>query len=315
MTNSAYRLAVDPTYGFLRVDPTPSVEEVEQYYLNEFYSGEYRQFNDSQLQVQQEQKDFFRLQWQLIHDQCEKFIGPLAGRTLLDIGCGYCQALLYFRERGLQVHGLEPSKEGADYAAAHDIPCVRSGIETMPADLGRRFDVVTLLNVLEHLREPARALIEIRERYLAPAACWRSTCRTSSTIFRPRQMSCMTSANGGSTLRAPELLFAVIAQAAVGAVRLSRGRRRSVLPARDVPALERRLRRQWRARRACHTKRVAFELNLVKHGKLEKLKQFYAALADLELGRQVTIYATPAAGKNSSADRKAQHRVGLTRLS
>ncbi len=133
MTNSAYRLAVDPKYGFLRVDPTPSVEEVEQYYLNEFYSGEYRQFNDSQLEVQQEQKDFFRLRWQLIHDQCEKFIGPLAGRTLLDIGCGYCQALLYFRERGLQVHGLEPSKEGADYATAHDIPCVRSGIETMPA--------------------------------------------------------------------------------------------------------------------------------------------------------------------------------------
>ena len=39
---------------------------------------------------------------------------------------------------------------------------------------------------------------------------------------------------------------------------------------------------------------MAFELNMVKAGKLDKLKKFYAALADVELGRQVTMYATPA---------------------
>ena len=47
MNKPTYRIARDPAYGFLRVDPTPSAEEVEQYYLNEFYSGEYKQFNDS----------------------------------------------------------------------------------------------------------------------------------------------------------------------------------------------------------------------------------------------------------------------------
>ena len=60
--------------------------------------------------------------------------------------------------------------------------------------------------------------------------------------------------------------------------------------------LERRLRRQWRARQCVPQEARGVELNLV-NGKLEKLKQFYAALADLELGREVTIYATPAAGK------------------
>jgi SAM-dependent methyltransferase len=298
MTNSAYRLAVDPTYGFLRVDPTPSVKEVEDYYLNEFYSGEYRQFNDSQLQVQQEQKDFFRLHWQFIHDQCEKFIGPLAGRTLLDIGCGYCQALLYFRERGLQVHGLEPSKEGADYAAAHDIPCVRSGIETMPADLGRRFDVVTLLNVLEHLREPARALIEIRERYLAPGGVLAIDVPNEFNDFQ-------TTANvmhdlGEWWVHAPVHLNYFSPSSLRRLLELCGYR---VVAAEASFPLEMFL--LWNdvyvgngaLGSACHKKRVAFELNLVKHGKLEKLKQFYAALADLELGRQVTIYATPAARK------------------
>ena len=46
----------------------------------------------------------------------------------------------------------------------------------------------------------------------------------------------------------------------------------------------------------CHAKRVAFELNLARLGKLGKLKKFYAALADLELGRQITMYAIPAQG-------------------
>ena len=168
MTISSGRLIPDPKYGFLRVDPTPSVEEVERYYLNEFYSGEYRQFNDSSLEVQQEQQEFFRLHWQLIHDRCEAILGPLKSRALLDIGCGYCQSLLYFRERGLQVHGIEPSKEGAEYGIARNIPVVQCGIETMPVDLGRRFEIVTLLNVLEHLRDPGAALLQIRERYVAP---------------------------------------------------------------------------------------------------------------------------------------------------
>ena len=41
---------------------------------------------------------------------------------------------------------------------------------------------------------------------------------------------------------------------------------------------------------------MAFELNMTHNGKLDKLKKFYAALADIELGRQVTMYATPATG-------------------
>jgi hypothetical protein len=43
---------------------------------------------------------------------------------------------------------------------------------------------------------------------------------------------------------------------------------------------------------ACHRKRVLFEHLLRKHGKGEKLALFYELLADLDLGRQVVVYAT-----------------------
>ncbi len=44
--------------------------------------------------------------------------------------------------------------------------------------------------------------------------------------------------------------------------------------------------------RTCHEKRVYFEHVLRKHGKGEKLARFYQALADLDPGRQVIVYAT-----------------------
>ena len=41
----------------------------------------------------------------------------------------------------------------------------------------------------------------------------------------------------------------------------------------------------------CHKKRVAFEQNLRMHGKTSSLKNFYRSLAELNLGRQITIYS------------------------
>ena len=43
--------------------------------------------------------------------------------------------------------------------------------------------------------------------------------------------------------------------------------------------------------RICHQKRIQFEQNLVKHGHGDKLTDFYSALADLNLGRQIVVYA------------------------
>lgn len=295
MSNPAYRLAVDPEYGFVRVDPTPSADEVEKYYLNEFYTGEYKQFNDSELQVQQAQKDFFRLRYQFIYDQCEAFLGPLAEKTLLDIGCGYCQALLYFKERGLDVHGLEPSKEGAEYGESNGIPVTRAGIESMPSDLGRQFDIVTLLNVLEHLREPARALTEIRERYLKPDGLLAIDVPNEFNDFQ-------TTANkvhklGEWWVHAPVHLNYFSPSSLRGLLERCGYR---VIGAEASFPLEMFL--LWNdvyvgdgeLGGQIHKKRMAFEMNLVQNGKLDKLKKFYAALADLELGRQVTMYATPA---------------------
>ena len=40
-----------------------------------------------------------------------------------------------------------------------------------------------------------------------------------------------------------------------------------------------------------HKKRVNFETNLRKHGQVDKLHEFYQALAKINLGRQIAVYA------------------------
>ena len=49
---NATKLEKHSQYGFLQFKPTPTNEEITEFYANEFYSGEYKRFNDSSLEVQ-----------------------------------------------------------------------------------------------------------------------------------------------------------------------------------------------------------------------------------------------------------------------
>ena len=54
-------------YGFYQINPTPSNEEITKFYTDEFYTGDYKNFNDSSLEVQLNDKEFWH-QWQDMYD-------------------------------------------------------------------------------------------------------------------------------------------------------------------------------------------------------------------------------------------------------
>jgi SAM-dependent methyltransferase len=85
---------------------------------------------------------------------------------LLDIGCGHGDFMLYCRQRGWTVAGLEqPRSPVMELKARLGIDVYElQDLETLPAD---HFDVVTIWHVLEHLPDPARALAQVR-RILKP---------------------------------------------------------------------------------------------------------------------------------------------------
>jgi SAM-dependent methyltransferase len=83
---------------------------------------------------------------------------PSTGR-LLEIGCGHGEFLLEAQARGFEVEGLEYSSHAAREANAQLGPsAVRVGSPESDSLPPAAYDVVAAFDVIEHLRNPVRAL-------------------------------------------------------------------------------------------------------------------------------------------------------------
>lgn len=92
--------------------------------------------------------------------------GEPAGRTLLDVGCGQGQLLRQAAARGFAVTGVEMNPWLASRARATGAEVVEGDFLGSALD-GRRFDVITMLDLIEHLPDPVAALRRCRD-LLAP---------------------------------------------------------------------------------------------------------------------------------------------------
>lgn len=147
------RYVACPVCGLVFLSPRPSSNEVEEYY-RESYDGSYGAAESSA-------------------DRQPVFTSVLAhlsewqeppGR-LLDIGCGDGAFMTVCHEAGWSCTGVEVSKGAAARARS-------KGYEVLsPAELGPdtagRFDVVTLVNVLETVTDPA-AIVQAMARLVKP---------------------------------------------------------------------------------------------------------------------------------------------------
>ncbi len=94
-----------------------------------------------------------------MHFRCDdRELKPLAGRRVLDVGCGaglLCEPLARL---GGEVTGIDAAAENIAVARTHargsglDIEYLHTGIENLDA---RGFDLVTSLEVVEHVADPA----------------------------------------------------------------------------------------------------------------------------------------------------------------
>lgn len=86
--------------------------------------------------------------------------------SLLDIGCGCGFFLKEAGEFGWQVLGVDPSRKSVNHARSLIGDAVVCGtLDEVPAD--RRFDAITLINVLDHMVNPFRQLQKMQD-FLAP---------------------------------------------------------------------------------------------------------------------------------------------------
>jgi 2-polyprenyl-3-methyl-5-hydroxy-6-metoxy-1,4-benzoquinol methylase len=98
-----------------------------------------------------------------------KYLKPckVEGASLLDVGCGNGDFIYEARKSGWITKGIEISSTAVNFAKTiRNLDVVKGSLETLPFD-SETFNVVTILDVLEHVPHPLTTLREIN-RVLKP---------------------------------------------------------------------------------------------------------------------------------------------------
>lgn len=292
MSDQKYRLKKHSQYGYFFVDPTPTPQEIESFYKNEFYSTQRPNFNDSQLVVQQKDQSFYNFWREFIIDTVEKD----AKRTIenfncFDIGCGWGETLRFLKTKGANVFGVDPAIEAVSYCQEMGINALNSNFSTLNP-FKQKFDFVIMQNVLEHLSTPDTIIdniitealtdngylvIDVPNEFNAFQQAGQKTHNLEQWWVCPPAHLNYFNADSLETLLV-EKGFSIVDKIASFPLEM-------FLLFGDKYVGDENLGHQ------CHKKRMAFEHNLINCGEKEAMLNFYRSLAEQNLGRQTLIIA------------------------
>lgn len=152
VSGESFDLVHDTDLDFLKTFPQPQVEELPKYYESQEYishTDEKRGLISSLYQLVK--KWSLQKKAKLILQQ----LGDVG--SLLDVGAGTGDFLKVAKEKGWQVHGMEPNKNAAKLALEKGID-LKASLNNFE---GKQFDVVTLWHVLEHIPNLEETILEL----------------------------------------------------------------------------------------------------------------------------------------------------------
>ncbi|MCX7996796.1 MAG: class I SAM-dependent methyltransferase [Patescibacteria group bacterium] len=99
----------------------------------------------------------------------ELVLSLVTGKTLLDIGCGALHFLQKAKENGMTVEGLEPDEKLVSFGRKlyGNVGKIHSLDILQLSNIRKKYDSITMIDVLEHIEDDHRALKEIK-RLIAP---------------------------------------------------------------------------------------------------------------------------------------------------
>jgi 2-polyprenyl-3-methyl-5-hydroxy-6-metoxy-1,4-benzoquinol methylase len=271
--------------GFKHIIPIPSPQELEDMYKSKYYQN-VEFFNERFL----EDKDWYDLVFKDRYDSFEKILGY--NGNILDIGCGGGYFLLYGKNRGWITLGIDPSIQSINHCKSIGLDVIEGYFdENLSEKLANKFDVVHLSEVLEHVPDPENTIFSIKKT-LKPGGI---VCIVVPNDYNPFQVSLIKTCNFKPWWVAPphhinyfdfsslenlleKVGFTVILKETSFPIDI-------FLLMGDIYVGNDNL------GRICHTKRKTFEKNLALAGLNNLKRNIYKALANLNIGREVVIYA------------------------
>lgn len=151
-------------WGFYQYTPLPSDEELRAYYERKYFQEGRGSYETS---YSEEEIRYFRLKTSMIYRKAHQIAGHSADQTLLDIGCGEGWGMNEFHRQGCNVWGVDYSRYGMEKFHPHLLPYLEQGhvhdLLLRKAEGGQTYDYLLCANVIEHVKDPAQLLKDVRK--------------------------------------------------------------------------------------------------------------------------------------------------------
>ena len=150
-------------YGFWEIVDKPSRKDLELYYAEKYYQigkgGAINYTSDELIQI----KNKLDVIWYVI----QKNTNQSNLKTFLDVGCGEGNALAYFASKSFIVTGLDYSLAGVQsknpkYIDSLIVGDIYTSLEKQ-IFLQKKYDVIMLQNVLEHVLDPIDLMLNLKK--------------------------------------------------------------------------------------------------------------------------------------------------------
>ena len=295
-----YRIINCLSCGYGHVYPIPTEEEMNEYYKKIYYEnlGNNRSMTDKL----NDPDGFYRIQYEDKLRRINKFLPKELPLGVLDIGSGYGDFLRFMKSKGWETRGIEPLESA--YGISKEIDD-NLGIRCAPfLDLLKMefppSSVVTLNTVLEHLREQAEVLMQIRKHLLIPGGILNIHVPNDFSFLQ--QLLNNTVLKGNSTkqtywLHPPEHLNYWTHQSLRNF--LTKWGYKSLymtstFPLELYPLMGEDYISNPKIGREIHLKRVRFEKWLYETNNHDFKDALYEYFAQLGIGREIEVFATAA---------------------
>ena len=156
-TKSGYRLFRCPSCGLVQTDlGKPYDVFLQEFYTDGYFLGDvkksaYKDYQKDKPYILKNMKTFLSL----LQRQKQK-------GTLLDVGCAYGFFVELALQHGFDAYGVDPSKHAVGQAASHVSPRLKEGTTAAISYAPQSFDVISMLDVFEHLADPVAELTRLR---------------------------------------------------------------------------------------------------------------------------------------------------------
>lgn len=164
-----FKIVEDKEFGYRRVDPIPDGKEIDDFYGKKYYKmAKDGTGNPDQIlklmgtNDKEADKERSWLRNSIYSDILHVINKFSPGKSVLDIGCGTGELMLYLEESGLEAHGIEPSADAVCIAKDKGLSVNNMTIEEFGEYNKKKFDVITMVNVLEHVPHPPNVIEKIK---------------------------------------------------------------------------------------------------------------------------------------------------------